>query len=78
MQGTGDSGELWNDLKAFHERHYSADRMRLVIQVKTADNLCELRQWVEASFSAIPNKNLGLQDFSKINNKGGTASQSVG
>ena len=34
-----DKTELWNDLKKFFEEHYSADRMKLVIEVKTKDKL---------------------------------------
>ena len=34
---------LLDDLRMFYEAQYSADRMKLVIQVKTKDNLKELR-----------------------------------
>ena len=56
---------LLSDLKEFYDATYSADRTKLVIQVKSSDNLQEVRSWVEESFSIIPNKKLGLQDFSK-------------
>ena len=48
-----DNDSLWDDLRAFFEAEYSADRMKLVIQVKTKDNLKELRGWVKKSFSII-------------------------
>ena len=44
--------------------------MKLVIQVKTKDNLKELKGWVEDSFGIIENKNYGFQDFSKYNKNG--------
>ena len=44
--------------------------MKLVIQVKSEDNLVELRQWVMTSFSIIKKKVLGKQDYSKIDNLG--------
>ena len=62
----GESAEsLWDDLKCFYNCNYSADRLRIVIQVKTSDDLAELRTWVTESFGMIENKNLGVQDFSK-------------
>ena len=57
---------LLDDLAKFYKEQYSADRLKLVIQTKTNDNLKELRKWVETSFGTIPNKNLGKQDYSKI------------
>ena len=51
---------LWDDLRTFFETQYSADRMRLVIQVKTRDNMRELWNWVVNSFSIIENKSLGI------------------
>ena len=30
-----DKDQLWNDLKTFFDEQYSADRIKLVIQVKT-------------------------------------------
>ena len=44
--------------------------MKLVIQVKTKDNLKEVRSWVEEYFSLIKNKKLGKQDFSKKSRAG--------
>ena len=57
---------LWEDLRLFYEREYSADRLKVVIQVKTEDDLAELRTWVTESFSIIENKCLGLQNFSLL------------
>ena len=56
---------LWDDLKAFYEGTYSADRLKITIQVKTEDDLAELRQWVTESFSIIEDKDFGFQNFSK-------------
>ena len=64
----GDEDSLWEDLNSFFEEQYSADRMKLVIQVKTKDNLADLRSWVEQSFSIIENKNYGSQNYAKIDN----------
>ena len=61
-----DDDELWKDLRKFYDDYYSADRIKLVIQCRTPDNMVQLRGWVEEYFSIIPNKNLGKQDFSKI------------
>ena len=61
---------LLDDLAKFYKEQYSADRISLVIQTKTSDNLKELRKWVEESFGTIPNKNLGKQDFSQIAQNG--------
>ena len=69
---------LWDDLKVFYDEFYSADRIKLVVQVKTEDNMKEVKKWVTESFNLIPNKNLGRQDFSKIANDGSTTSPSVG
>ena len=56
----GDNEEtLWDDLKNFYESQYSADRLKVVIQVKTDDDLAELRQWVTESFGIIEDKNYG-------------------
>ena len=55
----GHTEELWTDLKHFFDNQYSADRMKLVIAVKSNDDLKELKAWVEESFSIIENKNLG-------------------
>ena len=40
--------------------------------------MAEVKQWVEESFSTIPNKNLGKQDFSKMAMDGNTQSPAVG
>jgi hypothetical protein len=46
--------------------------MKLVIQMKTEDNLRELKTKVIEIFSQIPNRSLGIQDFSLSSNKSGT------
>lgn len=51
---------LLAELKEFYQNYYSADRMRLAIQVKTDDNLVELRNQVTKIFSVVPTKKLGL------------------
>ena len=61
---------LMDDVKKFYDTYYSAERIRLVVQVKTQDNLEELTQWVTESFSIIENKGLGLQDFSQYASTG--------
>ena len=63
LRGNGDNEALWNQLRKFHAEKYSADRMKLVIQAKTKDNLKELKGWVEKYFGTITNKNFGPQDF---------------
>jgi len=59
---------LWNDLKDFFEQEYSADRMYLVVQaiLPAGKDLQEIQQWVTESFSIIPNKEYGKQNFAKI------------
>lgn len=69
---------LWDDLKNFYDTYYSAERIRLVVQVKTEDNLEELTKWIQESFSVIPNKSLGLQDFSQYTNSGKRESACTG
>ncbi|CDW88765.1 a-pheromone processing metallopeptidase ste23 [Stylonychia lemnae] len=54
---------LIDDVRKFFNDHYSSDRMKLVIQVKTDDCMNELREKVQEIFSQIDNKNLGLQNF---------------
>ena len=61
---------LWDDLKDFYESQYSADRLKVVIQVKTEDDMAELRTWVTESFGVIENKSFGFQDFSRIPKQG--------
>ena len=53
--------ELAKDVQKFFDNEYSADRMKLVVQVKTSDNLKDVREWVTESFNTIPNDNLGAQ-----------------
>ena len=52
--------ELIADVKKFYLEYYSADRMKLVIQVKTDDDLKELRQRISEIFAVVPNRNLGI------------------
>ena len=52
--------------ETFYDEHYSADRIKLVVQVKSEDNMKEVKQWVKESFSAIPNKNIGRQNFATV------------
>ena len=40
----------------FHETHYSANRMKLVVLGR--ESLQELESWVQELFSDVPNKNL--------------------
>ena len=54
-----DEETLWDDLRSFYENNYSADRITVVIQVKTNDDMQEVRKWVTKSFGSIENKNLG-------------------
>ena len=46
-------GELLKDLRKFFDEQYSADRMKLVIQVKTEDGMRELKSKVEEIFSIV-------------------------
>ena len=52
---------LWDDLKAFYESHYSAERTYLVIQSK--NDISEIKGWVKESFGILPNKGLLKQNF---------------
>lgn len=52
--------ELLKDLRKFFDEMYSADRMKLVIQVKTEDGMRELKQKVVEMFSGVKNKRLGI------------------
>jgi insulysin len=45
----------------FHEQHYSANLMRLVVLGR--ESLDELQQWVVQKFSDVPDKNLLPPDF---------------
>lgn len=72
---TGDKTELWEDLQKFYNNQYSADRMKLVIQCKTTDKLEKLKGDVVECFSQIVNKNLGSQDFSKVDGCGSSNSE---
>ena len=66
LNAIGDYDKLREDVSNFYKTHYSADRMKLVVQVKTKDRMAAVKKWVKESFSRIPNKNLGKQNFSKI------------
>ncbi|KAF2685190.1 hypothetical protein K458DRAFT_417258 [Lentithecium fluviatile CBS 122367] len=48
--------QIREEFMKFHEQHYSANRMKLV--VLGLENLDTLEEWVEEIFSEIPNKNL--------------------
>ncbi|WP_409420120.1 insulinase family protein [Pseudaeromonas sp. ZJS20] len=50
--------ELRDELIAFYRRHYSADRMSLVLQ--SPYSLAQQAAWVEQYFSAVPNQQLGV------------------
>ena len=52
--------QLLKDLRNFFDSFYSPDRMKLVVSVKSKDNLKEVKQWVTDSFSIIKKKKLGL------------------
>ena len=51
---------LNDDLNNFYQTQYSADRCHLVIQVKTQDQMEELRTWISESFGKIENKKFGI------------------
>ena len=55
-----DEATLWDDLKAFYEEHYSAERVALVVQVKTRDHCKELSEWIKESFKVVPNRQKGI------------------
>ena len=59
LNAIGDKDKLCEDMRNFYDNQYSADRMKLVIQVKTKDNMAEVRKWITEYFSRIKNKNLG-------------------
>mmetsp|Transcript_36952 Transcript_36952/g.35661 ORF Transcript_36952/g.35661 Transcript_36952/m.35661 type:complete len:96 (+) Transcript_36952:28-315(+) len=61
----GDKGyeKLWQDLKKFFEQTYSSERMKVVVQMKSEDNLVSLRKQVQELFSLIPNKGLGSPNY---------------
>ena len=65
LNAIGDYDKLHKDVFNFYKAQYSADRMKLVVQVKTKDNMAAVRKWVTKSFSRIENRNLGKQDYSK-------------
>ena len=65
LNAIGDYDKLHKDVFNFYKTQYSADRMKLVVQVKTKDNMVAVRKWVTNSFSRIENRNLGKQDYSK-------------
>ena len=48
--------DIRDRLMEFHQRHYSANRMRLVVLGK--ESVEELQAMVETSFSAVPNSNI--------------------
>ena len=58
-------GELWEDVKAFYNDFYSADRTFVVIQaiIPPSHSLDDMEEWVKDSFSNVKNKKYGLQNF---------------
>ena len=60
LNAIGDYDKLCKDVLDFYKTQYSADRMKLVVQVKTKDNMSEVKKWVTESFSKIENQNLGM------------------
>ena len=60
---------MCQEVREFYDKQYSADRMAVVIQVQTEDNLEEVRKWVTDAFSLIPNKELGPQDYNSLDGK---------
>ena len=77
LNAIGDYDKLSEDVLKFYKTQYSADRMKLVVQVKSKDNMTEVRKWVTESFKRIENKKLGKQNFSK-QSRSGLKSQSCG
>ncbi|KAE8269997.1 hypothetical protein A4X09_0g2343 [Tilletia walkeri] len=70
--GTGSASTLWDtprskginvreELLKFHERHYSANVMKLVILGR--DNLDQLTQWAVDKFSGVPNRAVAPPSF---------------
>ena len=59
LNAVGDYDKLSQDVLSFYKSYYSADRMKLVVHVKTNDNMESVKKWVTESFSKIENKNLG-------------------
>lgn len=57
LAADGDYQALRNQLMAFYQQHYSANKMRLVVY--GAESLDTLQGWVEEKFSAIPNYQRG-------------------
>lgn len=51
--------ELLKDLRAFFEEQYSADRMKLVVQMKTEDDMEEVKRSVVEIYNQIPNRGYG-------------------
>ncbi|CAD6898866.1 unnamed protein product [Tilletia controversa] len=70
--GTGSASTLWDtprskgidvrqELLKFHERHYSANVMKLVILGR--DNLDQLTSWAVEKFSGVPNRAIAPPSF---------------
>ena len=51
---------LLDDLKKFHQEHYTASRMCLVIKAVTADKMGQIKSWVQNYFSRLTDKKLPL------------------
>ena len=59
LNAVGDYDKLRESVYNHFKTQYSADRMKLVVQVKTKDHMAEVKRWVTESFSKVENKNLG-------------------
>lgn len=58
------SESLWQDLAQFFNQSYSAERMTLVIQATTDDNMKQVKEWCIKYFGLIQSKpNLTRQFF---------------
>jgi nardilysin len=64
LMENGEDG-LWEDLKTFFEKQYSADRIYVVIQTSLPESkdLSELKTWVKETMGILENKGFGNQNF---------------
>jgi nardilysin len=56
--------DVRSEIRAFYDRFYSANLMKLVVCGE--DSLDVLEQWVTASYSSIPNKDIPRPDFASV------------
>ena len=61
-----DEDSLYLELQKFHQRHYSAHRMKLAIRANLP--LDTLEQYVKECFSNVPVNNLPSEDFEEFKN----------